>query len=109
MKRILSMLMSTIMLLSITGCWDQVEMNKRAYVLSIGIDEYDQNSAQISIITEDREPKYNFLFEIATLKKSQQDQSNSQQESFFITVGAHSIPEALSTLETTIENPTILT
>ena len=109
-KRVLLLLMILFMVLCL-GCWEQVEMDKRAYILTLLIDEYDEKKTDISMIRDENIPKYNFVFEIVTLKGGGGADSANRQgdESFFVTVGTHSIVQAMDVLETTVENPAIMT
>jgi spore germination protein KC len=98
-----------LLIVTTMGCWDQMEMDKRAYILCLGIDDYDEKKCDTISIRDEDAPKYNFCFEIATLKVSKSGERSSQgDESFSVTVGAHSIVQSIDILETTVENPAIM-
>ena len=42
MNKYLVIILMILLIVTTMGCWDQMEMDKRAYILCLGIDDYDE-------------------------------------------------------------------
>nr|WP_106779621.1 Ger(x)C family spore germination protein [Lysinibacillus timonensis] len=54
-KRLLYFLFLLFMLLLLTGCWDQVSIDKRAYVVAIGLDKGEKNHINVTYLISNPE------------------------------------------------------
>ncbi len=46
LRKAASLLMATLLMLGVTGCWDRVEINERAFVLALAVDKFDYSEIE---------------------------------------------------------------
>ncbi|WP_018132684.1 Ger(x)C family spore germination protein [Effusibacillus pohliae] len=98
LRRLLSLLLVSVLAGSVTGCYDRVELEGLAFVVSLGLDKGPDNTIDVTA-------------RIAVPRKSadgsgggggggKEEAAGGEKP---VTVRAHSLPEALNLLNTTVE------
>lgn len=65
----------------LTGCWDKMEIDDRNYVISMGIDKYEEQDKSQKIDSKSNdENKYTISLGMAELEKSSGGQNNENEE-----------------------------
>ncbi|WP_231620819.1 hypothetical protein [Fictibacillus sp. 7GRE50] len=55
MNRLFSIILSLSLILTLTGCWDQVEIDKKAFVVAIGLDKGKDNMLNVTYLISNQE------------------------------------------------------
>lgn len=97
LKNVLCILLIALILLTMTGCWDNTEIDDKAYVISLGLDTGSQSKLQVSLliaipknISEGGEGKS------SSSSAKGQGGSQGKESSEVVTVEAQTIPAALN-------------